>query len=173
MLLSSWRRSALHFHLPCAGAIPTDANVALRHCRHASGRPCQVTQSVLSRGPKLCNFLEMGDMKVVYKRYASLYFCAGVDSTDNELYTLEVIHHFVEILDRCASHVVCALSHEAEEPSLAASLQLLGVLRQDPRVVHTAGIPPRCDGDVAQGPRGVHGSPLRGAAALVTRLELW
>lgn len=74
-----------------------------------------MTSSVLARGPKLCNFLEMGDLKIVYKRYASLYFCAGVDPSDNELGTLEVIHHFVEILDRCVENrtriFAYALSH--------------------------------------------------------------
>jgi len=39
-------------------------------------------------------------MKVIYKRYASLFFVIGVDNTDNDLLGLEIIHHFVEILDR-------------------------------------------------------------------------
>lgn len=33
-------------------------------------------------------------------RYASLYFCAAVDPDDNELITLEVIHRYVELLDK-------------------------------------------------------------------------
>jgi len=33
-------------------------------------------------------------------RYASLYFCMCIDADDNELEVLEIIHHFVEILDR-------------------------------------------------------------------------
>eukprot|EP00968_Pinguiococcus_pyrenoidosus_P015889 scaffold1492_cov257-Pinguiococcus_pyrenoidosus.AAC.4 len=33
-------------------------------------------------------------------RYASLYFVACVDKSDNELLTLEQIHLFVEVLDR-------------------------------------------------------------------------
>ncbi|KAK9944457.1 hypothetical protein M0R45_010025 [Rubus argutus] len=37
---------------------------------------------------------------IVYKRYASLYFCMCVDQDDNELEVLEIIHHYVEILDR-------------------------------------------------------------------------
>eukprot|EP00951_Prasinocladus_malaysianus_P047450 scaffold650505_cov42-Prasinocladus_malaysianus.AAC.1 len=44
-------------------------------------------------------------MKLVYKRYASLYFVCGVDVTDNELLTLEIIHHFVEVLDRYFGNV--------------------------------------------------------------------
>ncbi|MQM16617.1 hypothetical protein Taro_049580, partial [Colocasia esculenta] len=55
---------------------------------------------ILTRGPKLCNFVEWRGLKVVYKRYASLYFCMSIDADDNELEVLEIIHHFVEILDR-------------------------------------------------------------------------
>ena len=49
--------------------------------------------------------LETVLLQVVYKRYASLYFVMGVDSTDNELLTLEIIHHFVEVLDRYFGNV--------------------------------------------------------------------
>ncbi|KAK9183590.1 hypothetical protein WN943_023934 [Citrus x changshan-huyou] len=55
---------------------------------------------ILTRGPKLCNFVEWRGYKVVYKRYASLYFCMCIDQEDNELEILEIIHHYVEILDR-------------------------------------------------------------------------
>ncbi|XP_060962881.1 AP-1 complex subunit sigma-2 isoform X1 [Cannabis sativa] len=55
---------------------------------------------ILTRGPKLCNFVEWRGYKVVYKRYASLYFCMCIDQDDNELEVLEIIHHYVEILDR-------------------------------------------------------------------------
>lgn len=70
---------------------------------------------MLVRGNKLCNFVvrpraprralharprggahlarcsaqEWREYKLVYRRYASLYFCVGVDPTDNELITLE------------------------------------------------------------------------------------
>ena len=33
-------------------------------------------------------------------RYASLYFCCAVDQSDNELVVLEVIHRYVELLDK-------------------------------------------------------------------------
>ncbi|KAG2391038.1 AP-1 complex subunit sigma-1 Adaptor AP-1 protein [Vigna angularis] len=55
---------------------------------------------IISRAPKLCNFVEWKGFKVVYKRYASLYFCICNDEEDNELETLAIIHHFVETLDR-------------------------------------------------------------------------
>ena len=38
-------------------------------------------------------------------RYASLYFAAGVEKEDNELIVLDVIHHFVEILDKYFGNV--------------------------------------------------------------------
>ena len=37
---------------------------------------------------------------VFFSRYASLYFCAAIEQTDNELVTLEVIHRYVELLDK-------------------------------------------------------------------------
>jgi len=33
-------------------------------------------------------------------RYASLYFCVGMENDDNELLSLEVIHRYVELLDK-------------------------------------------------------------------------
>merc|ERR1712144_87005 len=41
----------------------------------------------------------------VHRRYAGLYFSLCVDSTDNELVCLEIIHLFVEILDHYFSNV--------------------------------------------------------------------
>ncbi|KAE8661602.1 AP-1 complex subunit sigma-2 [Hibiscus syriacus] len=55
---------------------------------------------ILTRGPKLCNFVEWRGLRVVYKRYASLYFCMCIDEDDNELEILEIIHHYVEVLAR-------------------------------------------------------------------------
>nr|GMD03767.1 AP-1 complex subunit sigma-2 [Ipomoea batatas] len=60
----------------------------------------ELSGMILTRGPKLCNFVEWRGFKVVYKRYASLYFCMCIDQEDNELEILEIIHHYVEILDR-------------------------------------------------------------------------
>ncbi|EOQ98663.1 AP-1 complex subunit sigma-1 [Wallemia ichthyophaga EXF-994] len=64
-----------------------------------------VTQLVLSRRTKMCNFLEYKDSKIVYRRYASLFFICGVSHNDNELIALEVIHRYVEILDRYFGNV--------------------------------------------------------------------
>ncbi|KAF8193238.1 clathrin adaptor complex small chain-domain-containing protein [Mycena galopus ATCC 62051] len=45
------------------------------------------------------NFVEFRNYKVVYRRYAGLFFCVCVDANDNELAYLEAIHFFVEVLD--------------------------------------------------------------------------
>jgi len=65
----------------------------------------EVSNLVLNRSPKLCNFLEWKDYKLVSRRYASLYFVVCTDRTDNELLTLEITHHFVEVLDRYFGNV--------------------------------------------------------------------
>lgn len=60
----------------------------------------ELVSIVLARKPKMCSFLEYKDLKIVYKRYASLYFLASIESEDNQLVTLEIIHRYVEVLDK-------------------------------------------------------------------------
>eukprot|EP01100_Stratorugosa_tubuloviscum_P010449 TRINITY_DN4483_c0_g1_i1.p1 TRINITY_DN4483_c0_g1~~TRINITY_DN4483_c0_g1_i1.p1 ORF type:complete len:151 (-),score=58.61 TRINITY_DN4483_c0_g1_i1:141-593(-) len=48
---------------------------------------------------KFSNFVEFRTHKIVYRRYAGLFFCLCVDVDDNELACLEAIHLFVEVLD--------------------------------------------------------------------------
>merc|ERR1711904_34568 len=59
----------------------------------------EVTGIVLKRKGKVSNFVEYGDMVIVYRRYAGLYFIFGVDKEDNPLIVLDLIHLFVEVLD--------------------------------------------------------------------------
>jgi AP-1 complex subunit sigma 1/2 len=58
-----------------------------------------ITADILPRAPKMCNIIEKGTYKLVYRRYASLYFVVGVPLGMNELIVLEQIHLFVEALD--------------------------------------------------------------------------
>jgi len=58
-----------------------------------------ITSDILPRAPKMCNIIEKGSYKFVYRRYASLYFVVGVPQGMNELIILEQIHLFVEALD--------------------------------------------------------------------------
>ena len=48
------------------------------------------------------------NFKIVYRRYAGLYFCICVDVNDNNLAYLEAIHNFVEVLNEYF-HNVCEL----------------------------------------------------------------
>lgn len=65
----------------------------------------EVSSAVLARGPKMCNFVEYKGRKIVYKRYASLFFVCVVGVDDNELVVLETIHHYVEVLDQLFNNV--------------------------------------------------------------------
>lgn len=58
-----------------------------------------IAAEILPRQPKMCNIIEKGDYKFVYRRYASLYFAVGIPAGLNELIVLEQIHLFVEALD--------------------------------------------------------------------------
>ena len=53
--------------------------------------------------PPSCRFLTACHFHT--HRYASLYFVFCVDKTDNELLSLELIHHLVEVLDRYFGNV--------------------------------------------------------------------
>ncbi|KXN70218.1 Adaptor protein complex sigma subunit [Conidiobolus coronatus NRRL 28638] len=64
-----------------------------------------VSQLVLGRKKDMCNFVDYEDTKIVYRKYASLYFVVSVNHDDNELITLEIIHRYVEILDRYFGNV--------------------------------------------------------------------
>ncbi len=59
----------------------------------------EIHRAVVSRDPRYTNFLEYRNYKIVYRRYAGLYFTFCVDVNDNELSILEFIHLFVEVLD--------------------------------------------------------------------------
>lgn len=45
------------------------------------------------------NFVELKGTKLIYRRYAGLYFIVLIEFADSELSYLELIHFFVEILD--------------------------------------------------------------------------
>ena len=73
-------------------------------------REC-ATSSNTKVEPRQQNDREVGadiistDTKVVYRRYASLFFIAGCSSTDNELVTLEIVHRYVEQMDKYYGNV--------------------------------------------------------------------
>uniref|UniRef100_A0A8C0X3R2 AP complex subunit sigma n=1 Tax=Castor canadensis TaxID=51338 RepID=A0A8C0X3R2_CASCN len=60
----------------------------------------EIVQIILSRGHRTSSFMDWKELKLVYKRYASLYFCCAVENQDNELLTLEIVHQYMELLDK-------------------------------------------------------------------------
>lgn len=53
----------------------------------------------------MCNILEYKDIKIIYRRYASLFFVIGIDASDNGLLALEIIHRYVEQMDKLFGNV--------------------------------------------------------------------
>ena len=61
----------------------------------------QIIRRCLSRTEFQCSFIEYRGYKVIYRRYASLFFVVAVDGDDeNELSILEFIHSLVETMDK-------------------------------------------------------------------------
>mmetsp|Transcript_126914 Transcript_126914/g.189348 ORF Transcript_126914/g.189348 Transcript_126914/m.189348 type:complete len:151 (+) Transcript_126914:133-585(+) len=65
----------------------------------------EVHRMVTARDKKYTNFIEYNNYKLIYRRYAGLFFTIAVDVQDNELSYLETIHLFVELLDSYFSNV--------------------------------------------------------------------
>ncbi|KAL3681108.1 hypothetical protein R1sor_024064 [Riccia sorocarpa] len=65
----------------------------------------EIVRKCLARTEQQCSFVEHRNYKVIYRRYASLFFLVGVDGDENELAILEFIHCIVETLDRYFGNV--------------------------------------------------------------------
>lgn len=52
------------------------------------------------RKKNMSNIYETGGMKVIYKRFASLYFIVGIGKDSNELIVSDMIQRYVEVMDR-------------------------------------------------------------------------
>ena len=87
------------------------------------------------------NFVEFRNTsKIVYRRYAGLFFCACVDTNDNELAYLEAIHFFVEVLDAFFGNV-CELDlvfnfYKVSDWVVEATSQLQNPTTTQPREMH-------------------------------------
>ncbi|CAI7798126.1 unnamed protein product [Closterium sp. NIES-53] len=67
-------------------------------------------EAVASRPPTWSNIIEDSsrfgkNIKLVYRMFATLYFIFLIDRAENELAVLDLIHVFVESLDRCYKNV--------------------------------------------------------------------
>ncbi|XP_078515535.1 AP-4 complex subunit sigma-1 [Lissotriton helveticus] len=65
----------------------------------------EVIKSCLSRSKDQCSFLEYKDLRLVYRQYAALFIVVAIDETENEMAVYELIHNFVEVLDKYFSRV--------------------------------------------------------------------
>ena len=66
----------------------------------------EIIRKCLSRTEQQCSFMELRGQKIVYRRYASLFFIVGVEpDEENELGILEFIHALVETLDKYFENV--------------------------------------------------------------------
>lgn len=65
----------------------------------------EVSKVIARRPSRFCSILEHKGRKYVCRKYASLLFVAGIDPSDNELIVLEIIHLFVQALDRYFGNV--------------------------------------------------------------------
>ncbi|EGF78884.1 hypothetical protein BATDEDRAFT_12684, partial [Batrachochytrium dendrobatidis JAM81] len=69
----------------------------------SSGKKSQIMNDtmaqILKRTNAMSNILDFRGSRLIYKRYASLYFCASIEENDNELITLELIQRYVQLLD--------------------------------------------------------------------------
>eukprot|EP00698_Gefionella_okellyi_P011182 TRINITY_DN2936_c0_g1_i1.p1 TRINITY_DN2936_c0_g1~~TRINITY_DN2936_c0_g1_i1.p1 ORF type:complete len:143 (+),score=23.83 TRINITY_DN2936_c0_g1_i1:204-632(+) len=84
--------------------------VAQYYTKHPSledrlGMESEIVRRCLSITESSCSFLEYREQKVVFRRYASLYFIVGVDEDENELAIFEFIHNIVETFDRYFENV--------------------------------------------------------------------
>ncbi|XP_065491184.1 AP-4 complex subunit sigma-1 [Caloenas nicobarica] len=65
----------------------------------------EVIKNCLSRSKDQCSFIEYKDFKLVYRQYAALFIVVGINETENEMAVYELIHNFVEVLDKYFSRV--------------------------------------------------------------------
>ncbi|CAF89648.1 unnamed protein product, partial [Tetraodon nigroviridis] len=52
-----------------------------------------------------CSFVEYKDFKLVFRQYAALFIVVGISDGENELAVYELVHNFVEVLDKYFSRV--------------------------------------------------------------------
>ena len=65
----------------------------------------EVVRKCLQRKETDCSFIEHLQYKLIYRRYASLFFIVGVDGEENELSVLEFSHCVVETFDKYFENV--------------------------------------------------------------------
>ncbi|ROL41575.1 AP-4 complex subunit sigma-1 [Anabarilius grahami] len=65
-----------------------------------------MVRGCLARRKEECSFVEYKDYKLVYRQYAALFIVVGITENENELSIYELVHNFVEVLDKYFSRVI-------------------------------------------------------------------
>uniref|UniRef100_A0A8C5SFY6 AP-4 complex subunit sigma-1 n=1 Tax=Laticauda laticaudata TaxID=8630 RepID=A0A8C5SFY6_LATLA len=99
----------------------------------------EVIKQCFSRTKEQCSFLEYKDFKLVYRQYAALFIVVGINETENEMAVFELIHNFVEVLDKYFSRVL------AVQPSLDHDLQNTSMLYQLCSILYVHQVPSNQD----------------------------
>ena len=94
----------------------------------------EIIRKCLSRSELQCSFIEYRGYKVIYRRYASLFFIVGTkpdvgtgdENCENEMGMLEFIHTLVETMDKWAGSI-CEVSGRVRN-WIVLRLIVLGVL---------------------------------------------
>lgn len=73
--------------------------------RQRAALEADVARCCLSRRRDQCSFVEYKDFRLVYRQYAALFIVVGVSDGENELAVYELLHNFVEVLDKYFSRV--------------------------------------------------------------------
>lgn len=84
------------------------AVVTVRDAKHTNFVEVSRDSDAETCSPAFLCVFQFRNFKIVYRRYAGLYFCICVDVNDNNLSYLEAIHNFVEVLNEYF-HNVCEL----------------------------------------------------------------
>ncbi|KAK2145166.1 hypothetical protein LSH36_697g00034 [Paralvinella palmiformis] len=66
----------------------------------------EVIKKCFTRTDKQCSFFDYREYRLVYRKYATLFFIVGVDDEENELAVLEFIHNIVETFDKYFKKVI-------------------------------------------------------------------
>uniref|UniRef100_A0A8C4Z5E2 AP complex subunit sigma n=1 Tax=Gadus morhua TaxID=8049 RepID=A0A8C4Z5E2_GADMO len=91
-----------------------------------------VVRGCLYRKKEECSFVEYKDFKLVYRHYASLYIVVGITESENELSVYELVHNFVEVLDKYFSRVVSPIMFNMDKVHI-----ILDEMIQNGHVVET------------------------------------
>ena len=65
----------------------------------------EIHRAISGRDSRFTNFIEFLNFKIVYRRFAGLYFLFCIDYNDNELSHLELLQLMVELLDQYFGNV--------------------------------------------------------------------